>query len=392
MLFWRPGMASSTRKATQQVYPNAAYSKIALIVLAPKNIDKFEDAIISETEYLINRLLETATENGSIDPMKNFELVSTNIIYSSCFRSRFASITDPKFHALSELGKRNMVLGGFQNDLPLSLSFVDKFIGTEAKMRHHIDTKRDSVYRELIKEARLTEEPNLVKSIDKSQFDMTDDELLVFTFDFILGTTDTSSVTLAWSFAILCQYPDVQQRLIQELDAFTSANGRIPCFKERNEIPYTIAVMRGCMQFGSMTPLGVPHSVNQDVVVDGYLFPKACTVVSSRGSMHMNPDYYSDPTAFQPERLLNNSKTMMAAANGKLNDRGHFAFGWGRRICPGIYLAEMEIFYAFVQIFARADILLDVKLPDIDGVQGAGITFTPNPYTLRYVARANALI
>lgn len=159
---------------------------IALIVLAPKNIDKFEDAIISETEYLINRLLETATENGSIDPMKNFELVSTNIIYSSCFRSRFASITDPKFHALSELGKRNMVLGGFQNDLPLSLSFVDKFIGTEAKMRHHIDTKRDSVYRELIKEARLTEEPNLVKSIDKSQFDMTDDELLVFTCKWIL--------------------------------------------------------------------------------------------------------------------------------------------------------------------------------------------------------------
>lgn len=93
-------------------------------------------------------------------------------------------------------------------------------------------------------------------------------ELCVLTYllivDFILGTTDTSSVTLAWSFAILCQYPDVQQRLIQELDAFTSANGRIPCFKERNEIPYTIAVMRGCMQFGSMTPLGVPHSVNQD--------------------------------------------------------------------------------------------------------------------------------
>lgn len=52
----------------------------------------------------------------------------------------------------------------------------------------------------------------------------------------------------------------------------------------------------------------------------------------------------------------------------------------------------MEIFYAFVQIFARADILPDAKLPDIDGVQAAGITFTPNPYTLKCVARANTLI
>lgn len=82
--------------------------------------------------------------------------------------------------------------------------------------------------------------------------------------DFILGATDTTSVTLAWSFAILCHYPDVQQKLIQELDAFISANGRIPRFKERNEIPYTVAVMRECMRFRSMTPIGVPHSVNQD--------------------------------------------------------------------------------------------------------------------------------
>lgn len=80
----------------------------------------------------------------------------------------------------------------------------------------------------------------------------------------MLGATDTTSVTLAWSFAILCHYRDVQQRLIQELDEFISVHGRIPCFKERNEIPYTVAVMRECMRFRAMTPIGVPHSVNQD--------------------------------------------------------------------------------------------------------------------------------
>ncbi|KAL9558852.1 hypothetical protein PS6_001063 [Mucor atramentarius] len=239
----------------------------ALTVLAPKNIDKFEDAIVSETEYLASMLLKATLAKGSVDPRKHFELVSTNVIYSTCFGSRFTAITDPKFYALSEMGKENMVLAGFQHDLPNFLpflSFVDRFIGTEAKMRHHIDTKRDPTYRQLIKEARLMQGPNLVKSIDESPFDMTDDELLVFTSDFMLGATDTTSVTLAWSFAILCHYQDVQQRLIQELDEFISVHGRIPSFKERNEIPYTVAVMRECMRFRAMTPIGVPHSVNQD--------------------------------------------------------------------------------------------------------------------------------
>ncbi|KAL9545710.1 hypothetical protein MBANPS3_007016 [Mucor bainieri] len=367
----------------------------ALTVLAPKNINNFEDAIVHETQYLVDMLLETSLEKGSVDPMKHFELASTNIIYSTCFGSRFTSVTDPKFYALAEMNKENMVLAGFQNDLPNFLpflSFVDKLMGVQAKMRHHIDSKRDPAYRQLIKEARAMEGPNLVKSIDESQFDMTDDELLVFTSDFILAATDTTSVTLAWSFAILCYYSDVRQKLIQELDAFISAHGRIPSFQERNDIPYTVAVMRECMRYRSMTPIGVPHSVDQDVVVDGYLLPKGCTLVSSTGSMHMNPNYYADPKVFKPERFLNNNKTMMAAANGRLNDRDHFAFGWGRRICPGIYLAEMEIFYVFVQIFARADILPDMTLPDIDGVLAAGLTFTPNPYTLKFVARPNALV
>lgn len=155
-----------------------------MTVLAPKNIDKFEDAIVSETEYLASMLLKATLAKGSVDPRKHFELTSTNVIYSTCFGSRFTAITDPKFYALSEMGKENMVLAGFQHDLPNFLpflSFVDRFIGTEAKMRHHIDTKRDPTYRQLIKEARLMQGPNLVKSIDESSFDMTDDELLVFT-------------------------------------------------------------------------------------------------------------------------------------------------------------------------------------------------------------------
>lgn len=47
-------------------------------------------------------------------------------------------------------------------------------------------------------------------------------------------------------------------------------------------------------------------------------------------SMHMRQDTYPNPEKFEPERFMNNLKTMQSAANGKLEERDHFNFGWGR--------------------------------------------------------------
>lgn len=66
------------------------------------------------------------------------------------------------------------------------------------------------------------------------------------------------------------------------------------------------------------------------VDIDGYLIPKGATIISNMDSMHKQSKLYPEPEKFMPERFINNLKTMQAAANGKLEDRDHFNFGWGR--------------------------------------------------------------
>lgn len=76
------------------------------------------------------------------------------------------------------------------------------------------------------------------------------------------------------------------------------------------------------------------------VVVDGYLIPKNSTLISNMGSMHTNAERYENPHEFMPERFMDNLKTMHASANGSIEQRDTYNFGWGRRICPGVYLVS----------------------------------------------------
>lgn len=82
--------------------------------------------------------------------------------------------------------------------------------------------------------------------------------------DLIAAGTDTISITLLWNFAIMCHHPEVQKKVAAEIDQFIKANGRVPQFTERTQVPYCISVMKECMRFRPTSAFGVPHAVRED--------------------------------------------------------------------------------------------------------------------------------
>ena len=91
--------------------------------------------------------------------------------------------------------------------------------------------------------------------------------------------------------------------------------------------------------------------VNIDDSVDGMFLPKDSTVVLNVWAMHHNPETWKDPQHFQPERFEKYpSLASVYAASGEWDNRDHYGYGAGRRICPGIHLAERNLFIGVAKL------------------------------------------
>ncbi|KAF1796681.1 cytochrome P450 [Mucor lusitanicus] len=362
--------------------------------LSPKLIDtKYMGLVEEEAAKLVDRLIAYSKAENGVNPSKHLHLNSLNIVFSIGFGKRYENIEDPEFDHVSECIVRSIMLGSLENDLASFIPayfIVDYFAGSETVMRNFIENERNPRYRALMAEGLAREGPNVVKSLE--EFNLTADEKLVIMSDLIAGGTDTVSITLGWNFALMCHYPQVQKRAADEIDEFVKEHGRFPTFSERAQVPFCVATYKECMRFRSTTPFGVPHCTNEDVVIDGYLIKKNTALIATMDSMHRNPDFYPEPERFYPERYLNNLKTMHAATNGKLEERDTFNFGFGRRQCAAIYLAEVELFVSFIQALGRCTIepIVDsngvAQMPDIDNPVSA-LTSSPAPYKVMFVPR-----
>lgn len=82
--------------------------------------------------------------------------------------------------------------------------------------------------------------------------------------DMLVGGNDTQSVTLAWNIVIMCNHPEIQQKVAYEIDQFVELNDRTPTFKERDQMPYCVAVMKESIRFRTTTSFGLAHTSKND--------------------------------------------------------------------------------------------------------------------------------
>ncbi|EPT01788.1 CyP450 monooxygenase [Fomitopsis schrenkii] len=192
------------------------------------------------------------------------------------------------------------------------------------------------------------------------------------------GTDTTISAILSF-ILIMAQHPHIQRKAQEEIDAVVV--GRPPRCNDRQNTPYLEAVLKEVHRWHPVLPIALPHQVLQEDVYAGYRIPAGCTVFANTWAIFHDPELYPLPNEVIPERYL--GKT-----DGTLNpDPRDFAFGYGRRVCPGRVLAEDTLFIAAATLLASFNISNALPLKGDKIAYTSGIISRPEDFACRILPR-----
>jgi len=165
---------------------------------------------------------------------------------------------------------------------------------------------------------------------------------------FIFAAVINTGVTVCWALLNLAANPKWKELITKEYNTLVANHtntlsteplhkrlASIPLNAWEDELPSVDLFIRETLRF-TMIGSALRRNVQRDITVDGVTIKRGDFIVYSMSEAHMNPDIYSNPTSFDPDRYI----------EGREEDKKEtFAFtGWGagRHPCAGIKIAKLE--------------------------------------------------
>ncbi|PHH82289.1 hypothetical protein CDD82_6469 [Ophiocordyceps australis] len=183
--------------------------------------------------------------------------------------------------------------------------------------------------------------PSFVSKLLQENGDEADEDLIKWVAATLYGGGSDTTVTSVCGFIhAMINFPEVQQKAQAEIDAIVGPE-RFPRLQDRDKMPYIEALVKEVYRWSPVAPMGIPHSLEQDVVFGDYLLPKGAHILPAMWWFCNDGAVYTDPESFCPERYMEPRNEP---------DPLDFVFGYGRRTCPGRYFAEAGVWIAVTSL------------------------------------------
>jgi len=203
---------------------------------------------------------------------------------------------------------------------------------------------------------------------------------------------ETTAAALAVFMLAMVLYPDVMRKAQAEIDTVIGRD-RMPTFADRHRLPYIRAIVKEVLRWRPVGPLGLPRRTSEDDWYKGYFIPKGTVVIANAWAMNRDPKLFPDFEEFRPERFLDSTGQDDLDIPGT-HGQGHVTYGYGRRICIGMHIANQALFIDIASLLWAVDIdqAIDAKgraiVPSRTECVDEGLVVRPVPFECKVTPRS----
>lgn len=184
---------------------------------------------------------------------------------------------------------------------------------------------------------------------------ITDEEIRDEAATLFVAGHDTTSAALAWFWLVLAQHPEVEERVIREVDA--ACAGRSPRADDMPRLRYLEMVVKESMRLYPAAGFLFGREAVEEVELGGYAVKPGAWVFIAPYLVHRDEKNFPDPERFDPERF----------SPGRIDDIPAYAyipFGAGPRTCIGNSMATLEIVLLAATVLQKYRLVLDQEPPE----------------------------
>mmetsp|Transcript_22802 Transcript_22802/g.31752 ORF Transcript_22802/g.31752 Transcript_22802/m.31752 type:complete len:477 (+) Transcript_22802:89-1519(+) len=283
-------------------------------------VQKIEESIDSE----IQRASEHIRNNNEFVVKEVTNQIAFNVIALLSMSQRIGDTTETPVKRLQEVGELASVIMG----VPMLGDYIPWMQIFETKKRrefYDLLDQRNEIMRGILAQRKKVFDPNHPRDIlDEFLLEsMDDDAVIMALLEIFFGGTETSYVFLTWAIHALAEYPEIQEKLHNDIMKGSDA--------------YLEAVVHETHRRFTIAPTFIPHVLAEDDTLGNCFLPKGTIVFANWWGVAHSPELWKDPYSFRPERWLE-----MTESQKSETAKIFFPFSLGPRQCPGMNLAELE--------------------------------------------------
>ncbi|KAH9461783.1 hypothetical protein MJO28_003457 [Puccinia striiformis f. sp. tritici] len=333
--------------------------KLLHLLTQPKAASAYQPIQSQESAQLCLDLLRFPNHHWN-----HFQRYAGSTVLQIAFNRRALSIRDPAITKMRECNSKMIetaVPGRYLIDSMPILRYLPQIISPWKRYGNQLFdqtlTLFSELYREVSEKLHLQPLDHSDSSPDacfvarieslKESYQLSDDQAIFLAGAMFGAGSDTTADAIETFIFACAANPEKVANAQEELDRVIGRD-RLPEFSDEDDLIYCGAMVRELLRWRTVIPGGLAHMTTEDDEYEGHFIPKGTTIVANHWSIHLDEKTYKDPEKFIPERFIDPQSGQLIGT--KWSTYGHHAFGFGRRICPALHIANKSLFITFTRI------------------------------------------